>query len=65
VIGRSDHDLALLRVAAHESYKKGYSYIEVEPYENIHEGDEIATRGFPLGDFLEKALVLRQHNSIG
>lgn len=56
VLARDDFDLALLRVGRHGFYLGGYPHVEIEKYENIREGDEVGTCGFPLGDFLQAKL---------
>ena len=53
VIGKMDFDLAMIRVPIHAAFKAGgYPTVEIEPFEDIHEGMEIATCGFPLGNYL-------------
>jgi len=51
-MARSDFDLAIVRVLPHTALPNGYPFLEIEPYEAISEGDEIATCGYPLGNFL-------------
>jgi len=52
IMARSDFDLAIVRVLPHTALPNGYPFLEIEPYEAISEGDEIATCGYPLGNFL-------------
>jgi S1-C subfamily serine protease len=52
VFARTDYDLALVRILPHFALPNGYPTLDIEPYENISEGDEIATCGYPLGNFL-------------
>jgi len=52
IMARTDFDLAIVRVLPHTALPNGYPFLEVEPYEDINEGDEIATCGYPLGNFL-------------
>jgi len=52
VIARTDHDLALVRAVPHRAYPNGYPTLEIQPYEELSEGDEIGTCGYPLGNFL-------------
>jgi S1-C subfamily serine protease len=52
VMARTDYDLALVRALPHEALPNGYPTLEIEPYGDLGEGDEIATCGYPLGDFL-------------
>ncbi|MBI3849219.1 MAG: trypsin-like peptidase domain-containing protein [Verrucomicrobia bacterium] len=52
IMARTDCDLALVRVLPHTALPNGYPFLEIEPYDDISEGDEIATYGYPLGNFL-------------
>lgn len=52
IMARKDFDLAIVRTAPHTAQPQGYSTVQVENYEDINEGDEVATCGYPLGDFL-------------
>ncbi|MFH1885203.1 MAG: serine protease [Pseudomonadota bacterium] len=52
VIAKSDYDLAVARVHPHPAFPDGFPSLQIESYEAIHEGMEIATCGFPLGNFL-------------
>jgi S1-C subfamily serine protease len=52
VIARTDYDLALVRALAHPALPNGYPTLEIQPYVELSEGDEVATCGYPLGDFL-------------
>jgi trypsin-like peptidase len=49
---RTDYDLALVRALPHDAYPNGYPTLEIQPYEELSEGDEIGTCGYPLGNFL-------------
>jgi S1-C subfamily serine protease len=51
-MARTDHDLALVRAVPHFAYPNGYPTLEIQPYEELSEGDEIGTCGYPLGNFL-------------
>ena len=55
-VAKTDKDIALLRVVKHKYYPTGYPFLEIEDYLQIHEGDEIAICGFPLGTLLQKEL---------
>jgi hypothetical protein len=55
-IALTDFDLAVVRVPPHSRFANGYPAIEIEDYESIHEGDEIGTCGFPLGNYLYNQL---------
>jgi S1-C subfamily serine protease len=52
VIARTDYDLAIIRALPHAALAKGYPTLEIQPYAELSEGDEVATCGYPLGDFL-------------
>ncbi|MBW8014789.1 MAG: trypsin-like peptidase domain-containing protein [Planctomycetes bacterium] len=49
---KTDFDVALIRVSPHAAFPRGFPFLEIEDYGNICEGDEIATCGFPLGNYL-------------
>jgi S1-C subfamily serine protease len=53
VIAKADYDLALARLSPHIAFPDGFPSLQIESYEAIHEGMEIATCGFPLGNFLK------------
>jgi S1-C subfamily serine protease len=53
VIGSLKHDLGLLRLGRTNRFPSGYPFVEIEPFENLHEGMELATCGFPLGNELQ------------
>ena len=52
VIACTDRDIGLVRVLPHTSFRQGYPHLEIEPFEDVYEGMEIGTCGFPLGNFL-------------
>lgn len=52
IIARTDYDLALVRAVPHSAFATGYPTLEIQPYEQLSEGDEIGTCGYPLGNFL-------------
>jgi S1-C subfamily serine protease len=56
VIAKSDFDLALLRLWPHTAFQSGYPFLEIEEYEAVGEGEDIATCGFPLGNYLQDQL---------
>lgn len=57
VICKTDHDIALLKVNPDSpAYPAGYPVVELAEPEEISEGDEIGTCGFPLGERLHDAL---------
>lgn len=53
---KTDFDLAGVRVMLHAGFPNGFPFLKIEDYQNICEGDEIATCGFPLGNFLQDQL---------
>jgi S1-C subfamily serine protease len=53
VIAKVNYDLAVARVHPHIAYPDGFPSLQIESYKAVHEGMEIATCGFPLGNFLE------------
>ncbi len=57
VVCKTDVDLALLKLNPdQEAFPSGYPTLEIEDPQEIHEGDEIGTCGFPLGTFLHDQL---------
>lgn len=55
-MAKTDFDLAMIRVTPHNAFPRGFPFLEIEDYKNIYEGDEIATCGFPLGNYLQEQL---------
>jgi len=53
ILASTKQDIGLLRVLPHDGLPEGYPFLEVEDYAEIHEGLEIGTCGFPLGNFLK------------
>lgn len=56
VVGKTNFDLAMLRVLPHKAFPSGYPFLEIEEYNAIAEGDEVGTCGFPLGNYLYEQL---------
>ena len=56
LIAREDKDIGVVRVLKHSYFENGYPFLEIENYENINEGDDIAICGFPLGTYLKERL---------
>lgn len=56
IMAEMDYDIGLLRMLPHKAFPDGYPHIEVEEYENITEGMEIGTCGFPLGNYLTEQI---------
>ena len=55
-VAKTDADVGLIRVAQHAAFKEGYPYLELEDFAQIYEGMEVATCGFPLGNYLQAQL---------
>lgn len=55
-VAKTDFDLALVRVVPHAGFPTGFPFLEIEDYQNVCDGDEIATCGFPLGNYLHEQL---------
>ena len=51
---KTNFDHAIVRVTPHAFFAKGFPFLEIEDYNNIYEGQEIATCGFPLGNYLQE-----------
>jgi serine protease Do len=49
-------DLGVIIIKGHAAFPNGYPALDVEPFENVFEGMEVATCGFPLGDSLRQQL---------
>lgn len=56
VMVKLDTDLGLLRIAVHKAAEKGYPVLEFEDFGEIHEGMELGTCGFPLGNFMQEQI---------
>lgn len=55
-VAKLEYDLGAIKIADHVAYPRGYPALTVEPFENVYEGMELATCGFPLGNELQKQL---------
>lgn len=55
-MAKTDMDLGLLRLHPHAYFEQGYPTVPIEDFDEIHEGMEIATCGFPLGNKLFEQL---------
>lgn len=51
-VGKTNMDLGALRLHPHSAFPQGYPTLQAEVFEELHEGMEIATCGFPLGNLL-------------
>jgi len=52
IVAQTNMDLGGLRLAAHSSFSNGYPVMEFEDFGNVHDGMELATCGFPMGNRL-------------
>ena len=55
-MAKTDMDIGLLRLQHHPALPDGYPTVPIEDFEEIREGMEIATCGFPLGNKLFEQL---------
>jgi S1-C subfamily serine protease len=55
-MAKTDFDLAIFRILPHVGFLRGFPFLEIEDYDNIYEGDEVAICGFPLGNYLYEQL---------
>lgn len=51
-MAKTNYDLGMVRVHPHNAFPNGFPSLEIESYDQVQEGMEIATCGFPLGNFL-------------
>ena len=56
VMTKTDFDLAMLQLHPHSAFPRGYPTLPIEDPNEVWEGMEIATCGFPLGEVLQTAL---------
>jgi S1-C subfamily serine protease len=56
VLVATDFDLAVVRVAKHNAFPTGYPTLELADFNDLYEGVECGTCGFPLGDGLREQL---------
>jgi hypothetical protein len=49
-------DLGAIRIGPHAAFPDGYPALSIEPFDNVYEGMELATCGFPLGNDLQRQL---------
>ncbi|MBI4128298.1 MAG: trypsin-like peptidase domain-containing protein [Parcubacteria group bacterium] len=49
---KTDFDLGMIRIHLHAAFSNGYPTVEIEDFEKVTEGMEIAVCGFPLGNHL-------------
>jgi len=55
-MAKTDMDLGLIRLHPHSALPQGYPTVPIEDFNEIHEGMEIGTCGFPLGNMLFEKL---------
>jgi len=53
---QTNYDLGMMKLHKHKAFPKGYPTLEIENYEKITEGAEIALCGFPLGNYLQEQI---------
>jgi S1-C subfamily serine protease len=58
-VAKLEYDLGLMRIGPHAAFPNGYPQLEVEEFSEIHEGMEVATCGFPMGNELHEQLGTR------
>ena len=51
-VTKTDMDLGVLRLKRHVAFGTGYPTVPLEDFDAIHEGMEVGTCGFPLGNKL-------------
>ena len=56
MIAATDQDIGFVRVLDHPSFSNGYPSVDIDEYDLVHEGLEIGTCGFPLGNFLQRQM---------
>lgn len=52
----STMDLGVLWLSPHDAFRDGFPTMAIEDFENVHDGLEVATCGFPLGNLLFEQL---------
>lgn len=53
---KTNVDLGVVRLQPHGGFSAGYPTVDIEEFEGIHEGMEVGTCGFPLGNLLFEQL---------
>ena len=56
ILSATDQDIGVIRVLPHTAMPNGYPAVDAEDYAEVHEGLEIGTCGFPLGNFLKNQI---------
>lgn len=55
-VAKLEYDLGAIRIAPHVALPSGYPALDIEPFESVYEGMELATCGFPLGNALSQQI---------
>jgi S1-C subfamily serine protease len=55
-VAKLEYDLGAIRIGRHAAFADGYPFLEVEEFEEVFEGMELATCGFPMGNALHDQL---------
>ena len=56
ILCSTEQDIGLIRALPHVALPNGYPFLEVEEYSEVHEGLQIGTCGFPLGNLLKEQI---------
>lgn len=51
-VAKLEYDMGAIRVGSHPAFPDGYPFLEIEEFDEIFEGMELATCGFPMGNTL-------------
>ncbi len=55
-ISKTNFDLGMIRLQMHPEFGDGFPYLDVGDYSDVHEGMDIWTCGFPLGNYLQEQI---------
>lgn len=55
-VAKTDKDVAAVRLHHYAAFSSGYPIVDIEDFDSLHEGMEVGTCGFPLGNLLFKQL---------
>lgn len=55
-VAKLEYDLGAIRIGPHVAFPSGYPALDIEPFESVYEGMELATCGFPLGNELQRQI---------
>jgi S1-C subfamily serine protease len=55
-VAKTDMDLGVVRLQPHGGFPSGYPVLDIEEFDSVHEGLEVGTCGFPLGNVLFEQL---------